>query len=173
MFPKFLALKKADLFGCVEESAIVGLWQSHTRKQVRNDSFKQWDIVRKKLGQIDIHDWSQQQYILVICWILELQVTGCCQHSFDCTHTIVVVELGWQLLINRNCYIARLSLNKMSTAIGWFLITCPWSNSTVSRPGYNCEVVACTPSLFVFAIWLFNGKSKYITKHLIYSPSGN
>ena len=30
------------------------------------------------------------------------------------------------------CYIARLSLNKVSTAIVWFLITCPWSNSNVS-----------------------------------------
>ena len=25
----------------------------------------------------------------------------------------------------------------MSTVIGWFLVTCPWSNSNVSRPGYN------------------------------------
>ena len=25
----------------------------------------------------------------------------------------------------------------------------------------------------VFAIWLFKGKSKYITKHLMYGPSGN
>ena len=28
-----------------------------------------------------------------------------------------------------DCYIARLSLNKMSTVSGWFLVTCPWSNS--------------------------------------------
>ena len=27
--------------------------------------------------------------------------------------------------------------------------------------------------LFVFAVWLFKGKSKYITKHLMYGPSGN
>ena len=33
------------------------------------------------------------------------------------------------------CYIARLSLNKMSIVIGWFLVTCPWSNSNVSWPG--------------------------------------
>ncbi len=44
------------------------------------------------------------------------------------------------------CYIAKLSLNKMSTVIGWFLVTCLWSNSNVSRPGYNCAVVARTPS---------------------------
>ena len=37
----------------------------------------------------------------------------------------------------------------MSTVIGWFLVTCPWSNSNVSRPGYNRAVVACTPSLLV------------------------
>ena len=49
---------------------------------------------------------------------------------------------------NTHCYIARLSLNKMSTVIGWFLVTCPWSNSNASRLGYNCAVVAPTPSLF-------------------------
>ena len=38
---------------------------------------------------------------------------------------------------NQYCYIPRLSLNKASTVIGWFLVTCPWSNSNVSRPGYN------------------------------------
>ena len=37
----------------------------------------------------------------------------------------------------------------MSIVIGWFLVTCPWSNSNVTRPGYNCAVVARTPSLFV------------------------
>ena len=39
-----------------------------------------------------------------------------------------------------------------------------------------CAVVARTPSLFfvfVFAISLFKGKSKYITKHLMYGPTGN
>ena len=34
-----------------------------------------------------------------------------------------------------HCYLARLSLNKMSTVIGWFLVKCPWSNSNVSRSG--------------------------------------
>ena len=48
-----------------------------------------------------------------------------------------------------NCYIARLSLNNISTVIRCFLVTCPWSNSNVSRPGCNCAVVAHTPSLFV------------------------
>ena len=48
-----------------------------------------------------------------------------------------------------DCYIASLSLNKMSTMIGWLLVTCPWSNSNVSRPGYNCAVVARTPSFFL------------------------
>ena len=47
------------------------------------------------------------------------------------------------------CYIPTLSLSKMSTVIGWFLITCLWSNSNVSRPGYNCAVVALTKSLLV------------------------
>ena len=43
---------------------------------------------------------------------------------------------------NFYCYIPRLSLNKTSTLIGWFLVTCPWSNSNVSWPGYNSVVVA-------------------------------
>ena len=71
------------------------------------------------------------------------------------------------------CYMASPSLNKMSTVTGWFLVTCPWSNSNVSRPGYNCTVVARTPSLFVFAIWLFKRKSKNIKKNFMYGPSGN
>ena len=50
-----------------------------------------------------------------------------------------------------NCYRARFSLNKMSFVIGWFLVTCPWPNSNVSRPGCNCAVVALTSN---FATWL-------------------
>ena len=34
----------------------------------------------------------------------------------------------------------------MSTVIGWFLVTCTWSNSNVSRPGYNCAVVTHVPN---------------------------
>ena len=46
----------------------------------------------------------------------------------------------------------------------------PLINLNVSRPGYNCAIVARTPlCFFVFAI----SKSKYITKHLMYGPSGN
>ena len=72
------------------------------------------------------------------------------------------------------CCIARLSLDKMSTRIGRLLVTYRWSNSNVSRPGYNRAVVARTAlCLFVFATWLFKGKSKYITKHLMHGPSGN
>ena len=61
---------------------------------------------------------------------------------------------GYQLsnlftVANLYCYIARLALNKMSTVIGWLLVTCPWSNSNVSRPGFNCSVVARTPTLLV------------------------
>ena len=35
-------------------------------------------------------------------------------------------------------------LNKPSFVIGWFLITCPRSNSNISRPRYNSTVV-CAP----------------------------
>ena len=47
-----------------------------------------------------------------------------------------------------NCYIARLSLNKMGTVIVWFLVTCSGSNSNVSRPGYNCAVAGKQNELF-------------------------
>ena len=57
------------------------------------------------------------------------------------------------------CYIARLSFNNISTVLGWFLVTYPWSNSNVSRPGFNYAVGAHTLSLF-FAIWFLKGKSK-------------
>ena len=36
--------------------------------------------------------------------------------------------------------------------------------------GYNCTVVACAPNT---TARLLKGKSKYITKHLMYGPSGN
>ena len=39
--------------------------------------------------------------------------------------------------------------------IGWFLVTCPWSNSNVSRPGYNCAVLAwCRIQQHVISAWL-------------------
>ena len=70
------------------------------------------------------------------------------------------------------CYIARLSLNKMSTVIGWFLVTCPWTNSNGDPTGIQLRS-CCPHAVFVcliFSIWLFEGKSKYITKHLRYQP---
>ena len=49
---------------------------------------------------------------------------------------------GWWNNNNNCCYIPRLSLSKMSIVIGWFLVTCPWSNSNV----FNCAVVARVPN---------------------------
>ena len=51
---------------------------------------------------------------------------------------------------NNYCFLARLSLNKMNT-VG---LVYSWSRaadqiSNVSRPRYNCAVVARTPSSFV------------------------
>ena len=94
-------------------------------------------------------------------------------HTLHCGEKELYLFLD-RCLNKRYCYIVRLSRDKMSSVIGWFMVTCPRSNSNVSRPGYNCAVVARTAHcLFVFAIWLFKGKSWYITKHLIYGPSGN
>ena len=68
--------------------------------------------------------------------------------SFDQWHMTCSPPIRKRIWVGRynnsRCYIARLSLNKMSTVIGWFLVTCPWSNSNVSRPGCNCAVAALT-----------------------------
>ena len=70
------------------------------------------------------------------------------------------------------CYIRKISLDKTSTEIGWFLVTCPWSNSNVSRLGYHNAVITRIQR-HVFARWLFKGKSEYITKYFVYGPTGD
>ena len=50
------------------------------------------------------------------------------------------------------CYTPRLSVRKTSIVIGWFLVTCPWSNSNVSRSGYNWAVVV--RASHVISAWL-------------------
>ena len=72
------------------------------------------------------------------------------------TATLLIMSASWH-----KQYLARLSLTKMSSVIGWFLVTCPWSNSNVSPqllPAHR---------LCLFLLY------KYITKHLMYGPSGN
>ena len=49
-------------------------------------------------------------------------------------------------------YIPRLSLSKTSIVIAWFLVTCPWSNSNVSRSGYNWA--AAVRALHMIRAWL-------------------
>ena len=98
--------------------------------------------------------------------------------SLDWIRTMETISSLHQSTINTIifkifCYIPRLSLNKTSTVIGWFLVTCPWSNANVSRPGYNSSVVAPSVVCLFVLLWLSKGKSKYITKHLMYGPSGN
>ena len=53
---------------------------------------------------------------------------SCCTgDTHFCTFLSVLVKTTtW------NCYIPNLSLNKTSTVIGWFLVTCPWSNSNLT-----------------------------------------
>ena len=81
---------------------------------------------------------------------------------------MVAVFLAWY---NGSYHIPRLSLNKTSTVIGWFLVTCPWSNTNVSRPGYNSAVVALSVVCLFVLLWLFRGKY-IITKHLMYGSFG-
>jgi len=59
----------------------------------------------------------------------------------------------WNVLkINTYCYTPRLSVSKTSIVIGWFLVTCPWSNSNVSRSEYNWAVVV--RASHVISAWL-------------------
>ena len=96
--------------------------------------------------------------------------------------------------INCCCYKPRLSLNKTSTVIGWFLATAPDQtqmypdrDTIASREQIGFHYLphtrhqgGNTPWLLparwiqqhVFVIWLFKGKSKYITKHLMYGHEG-
>jgi len=74
---------------------------------------------------------------------------------------------------NNYCYIPRLSLNKTSTVIGWFLFTCLWS-----IPDWDTipQLMPAPDTTFVclwVLLWLLKGKSKYITVHLMSGPSGN
>ena len=59
-----------------------------------------------------------------------------------------------------------LSINKTSTVIGWFLVTCPWSNLNVSWLGKNCAVVAHVPSPTACFCHLFKRKYKIYNKAL-------
>ena len=74
-------------------------------------------------------------------WNLTLRVSG----------KKLTVSLG----ATAYCYLARLSLNKTSTVVGWFLVTCPWSNSNVS-------IAQLLPTC-----------RHLLTKHFMYGTSGN
>ena len=87
-------------------------------------------------------------------------------------------DIRWTI---KNCYKLRLSLHETSTVIGWFLVTCLWSNSNVVARAPNTTArdlcmtklrwhvlrhvlrsallwikKLCRLCLFVFAIWLKN-----------------
>ena len=95
----------------------------------------------------------------MICDIFYMHITGICNICIKVV-SWSFIHLGeqwgsrgnkthcfpWGQSLSTSCYIPSLSLNKTSTVIGWFLVTCPWSNSNVSRPGYHCSVVARAPN---------------------------
>ena len=88
--------------------------------------------------------------LIIALWFFAPELhRNACHAGYSFAWRATTCQAGFPLYWITYCYIARLSLNKMSTVISWFLVTCPWSNSNVSRPGYNCAVVALTKSLFV------------------------
>ena len=52
----------------------------------------------QELGQVDVVDGLEEQHGLFLIHVLQLQVPCCRQHRLHCSHAIVVVMLGWQLL---------------------------------------------------------------------------
>ena len=84
---------------------------------------------------------------------------------------IYMSQVAHQAGIIPVCYIASKTFTQQNEHCDWLILGhVPLIKFKCTRPGYNCAVVALTPN---FAIWLFTGKSKYITKHLMYGPLGN
>ena len=106
--------------------------------------------------------WSRWSKSVFFFWCANL--THYCTFIDGCFNFVV------ELMDIHFCYIARLSLNKMSTVIGD-----SWSRASDQTQMYlDWDTIAqLLPArhlcFFVFAIW----RSKYITKHLMYGPSGN
>ena len=72
--------------------------------------------------------------------------------EYQSLRTYEYVYTAWYKIF---CYIPRLSLNKTSTVICWFLVTCLWWNSSVSRPNTSAQLLpARRRQQHVFAIWL-------------------
>ena len=72
--------------------------------------------------------------------------------EYQSLRTYEYVNTAWYKIF---CYIPRLSLNKTSTVICWFLVTCLWWNSSVSRPNTSAPLLpARRRQQHVFAIWL-------------------
>ena len=116
--------------------------------------------------------WMPREYLISV-WLhynfaIQTFLQICLGESLLITFTSSTMPFNfwsnWKT-INCNCYIARLSLNKMSTVIGWLLVTCPWSNSN-DRDTIAKLLPARRLYFLIFAIWLFKEKSKYATKHL-------
>ena len=82
---------------------------------------KSWDLFTPFLPSQD----TREQTVILDTWVI--QVGSCFARS-----------LGDK----KPCYIRRLSLRWTRTAIGWFLVTCPWLKSNVSRSWY---IKQCTP----------------------------
>ena len=91
------------------------------------------------------------------------------KHQSNYIKTIIrlIVEQSPRLGTIQHCYKPRSSLNKTSSVIGWFLVTCPWLRMIQMYPD-RVSIAQSPPAMI--ATWLFKGKSKYIAKHLTYGP---
>ena len=156
---------------CHERATLRKLW-----RQSGNSSLlpaKYWPLVHVIRGGLMLSLESQrifQNLLLFFCFEF-------CFHWISMFHSTLSRETlrfsGNEIhcsprdqSLSVNSYRARLSLNKMSTVIGWFLVMCPWSNSNVSRRNQDTIAQLLPVCLRHFPII-------YITKHLMNSPSGN
>ena len=143
------------------------------------------EILRKEMvAQLCMGDKTHSQLVDLISFNEKTLMMQCSSTWFACSWKFDVDNVFYQVLakkillicslIKPFCYNYTQTFTQQNSVIGWFLVTCPWSNSNVSRPGYNCAVVAHAPNTTAcFCHMIVKGKFKYITKHLMYGPSRN
>jgi len=77
------------------------------------------------------------------------------------------------LLHNNYCYTPRFSLNKTRIVIGWFLVTCPWSNSNVSWLGYKFMEQLLSSHCTTTVEMTWSSAHAHIISHLIAKRPGD
>ena len=51
---------------CADQVVVVGVGLLHPGEQIRDDALEQRQVVRQKLGRVDVHQPAQQKHFLVV-----------------------------------------------------------------------------------------------------------